>query len=127
MKNKTTLRQRIKLRYVALLMVSGQALAADETLGSMASQITQSFASVSKLITAGAYVAGLGFAVSAILKFKAHKDNPQQTAIGVPIGLTFVAAALLFLPSMLGITGATLFSGGGKVGGPTGIVFSTGG
>ena len=40
-----------------------------------------------------------------------------------PIGLTFIGAALLFLPTMLEITGATLFgSGGGSTAGPTGTV-----
>ena len=94
-----------------------------QTLGDMASMITGSFTNISKLITAGSYIAGLGFAVSAIMKFKQHKDNPQQIPIGTPIGLTFIAAALLFLPSILGITGSTMFSGGGTVAGPTGTVF----
>jgi intracellular multiplication protein IcmD len=38
------------------------------------------------------------------MKFKQHKDNPTQTPIGTPIALVFIAAALLFLPSILGVT-----------------------
>lgn len=64
---------------------------------------------LAKLITAGAYVAGFGFALGAIAKFKAHKDNPTQIPIGTPIALVFIAAALLFSPAIFGTTGTTLF------------------
>ena len=94
------------------------------TLGGMASQITSSFGSLTKLITAGSYLAGLGFSIGAIMKFKQHKDNPTQIPIGTPIALVFIAAALLFLPTILGITGATMFgSGGGKTAGPSGTIY----
>jgi intracellular multiplication protein IcmD len=94
------------------------------TLGAMASSITSNFQSVSKLITAASYVGGLGFMISSIMKFKQHKDNPQQTPIGQPVGLLFIAAALLFLPSVLGLAGMTIF-GGGSTASPSGTVFST--
>lgn len=66
-------------------------------------------ASLVKLMTADSYVAGFAFAVGAILKFKAHKDNPTQQSLSVPIVLLFVAAALIFLPSVFRASGATLF------------------
>ena len=105
-----------------LLPLSAEA--GGKTLGSMASSITGTFTSLAKLITAGSYLAGLGFAIGAILKFKQHKDNPTQIPIGTPIALTFIAAALLFLPSILGVTGQTMFGGAGSVAGPGGIIFS---
>ncbi len=101
------------LSLLAIVFFSGGAFAEKETIGTMAATITSTFESVGKLITASSYVAGLGFAISAILKFKQHKDNPQQTPIGQPIGLTFIAAALLFLPSILSVAGNTMFSSGG--------------
>jgi intracellular multiplication protein IcmD len=95
------------------------------TVGAMASSIYSSFTNLTKLITAGSYLAGLGFSIGAIMKFKQHKDNPTQIPIGTPIALVFIAAALLFLPSILGVTGATMFgSSGGKTAGPTGTVYS---
>ncbi len=109
-----------------LLAIIGVAFFADycfagkETIGTMASSITSTFDSVGKLITAASYIAGLGFAISAILKFKQHKDNPQQTPIGQPIGLLFIAIALLFLPSITGALGNTAFSQGGTTAGPEG-------
>jgi hypothetical protein len=57
---------------------------------------------IQRFVAAGTSLTGLGFALSAILKFKAHKDNPKQTPIGTPIALVFIAAALLFLPSIIG-------------------------
>ena len=61
------------------------------------------------LLTIISYIAGVGFAIAGIVKFKAHKDNPQQITVGVPIALMFVAAALIFLPYMFTVAGNTLF------------------
>jgi intracellular multiplication protein IcmD len=110
---------------LGLLIIAGEAAASTSTIGGMASQITASFTNLAKLITAGSYLAGLGFSIGAIMKFKQHKDNPTQIPIGTPIALVFIAAALLFLPSILGVAGATMFgSSGGSTAGPTGTIFS---
>ena len=90
-------------------------------IGGVAAQLTTNFKSLAQLITASSYVAGLGFAVGAILKFKAHKDNPTQIPVGTPIALIFIAAALLFAPSIFKTAGNTLFQGGGSTAGITGI------
>lgn len=90
-------------------------------LGGVAQTVTGNLSNVAKLITAGSYVAGLGFAISAILKFKAHKDNPTQIPVGTPIALVFIAAALLFLPSLMKSAGSTLFKSGGQVATSKGI------
>ncbi|KTD64987.1 hypothetical protein [Legionella shakespearei] len=96
-------------------------------IGVVAAHVTDSFTSLTKLITAGSYLAGLAFSIGAIMKFKQHKDNPTQIPIGTPIALVFIAAALLFLPSILGVTGSTMFgSGGEKTAGPTGTIFTSG-
>ena len=62
-------------------------------VGSVAASVTGNLANVAKLITAASYVAGMAFAVGAVVKFKAHKDNPTQIPIGTPIALLFVGAA----------------------------------
>jgi intracellular multiplication protein IcmD len=125
MKNKL----KTSVKALGLLTFSGAALAVgggDLTIGGMASSITSSFENLSKLITAASYLAGLGFAVGAIMKFKQHKDNPTQIPIGTPIALVFIAAALLFLPSILDVAGATMFgSGGGTVAGPEGTAYGS--
>ncbi|CAM2762218.1 hypothetical protein LEAN103870_01730 [Legionella anisa] len=112
---------------LSVLVLVSQDAAAGQSIGNMASTITSSFTNLTKLITAGSYLAGLGFSIGAIMKFKQHKDNPTQIPIGTPIALVFIAAALLFLPSILGVTGVTMFGGsGGTTAGPTGTVYTTG-
>lgn len=107
---------------VGLVIFSGEAMSL--TLGGMASSITKSFNSIAKLVTGGAYVAGMAFAVGAIVQFKAHKDNPTQVPVGKPIALVLIAAALIFLPSILDTTGNTMFgSGVASTAGPGGTVF----
>ena len=98
---------------------------ASQNIGTMADNIAGNFTSLAKLITAAAYLGGLGFAVGAILKFKQHKDNPTQVPIGTPIAMLIVAASMIFLPTILGITGESIFATTGTVGGPTGKVFGT--
>lgn len=109
---------------VFLLCFSEIALAStDLTFGTIASTITSSFTQIAQLISATSYLAGLGFSIGAIMKFKQHKDNPTQIPIGTPIALLFIAAALLFMPSILGATAWTLFGGTGTVAGPEGFLY----
>lgn len=114
----------LKLVGLALALIAGNAVAGGLTLGGMATSITGSFTEVTKLITAGAYLAGLAFAVGAIIQFKAHKDSPTQVPIGKPIALVLIAAALLFLPTILDVAGETMFSGQATTVGPEGEVYS---
>ncbi|OGT24642.1 MAG: hypothetical protein A2W47_06155 [Gammaproteobacteria bacterium RIFCSPHIGHO2_12_38_15] len=89
--------------------------AAGTNLTAIATNLTGAFTQIAKMITAGAYLAGAAFALGAIMKFKQHKDNPQQIPIGQPIALIFIAAALMFLPTLYNVAGKSLFgSAGGK-------------
>ena len=105
-----------------LCLFTSSVFAADNTLGTVASGITKTFANITLLITGGSYIAGLGFAIGAIVKFKQHKENPTQTQLGTPITFLVIAAALLFLPSVLDVAGNTLF-GSGTVAGPSGDIY----
>jgi intracellular multiplication protein IcmD len=96
------------------------AFAAAKSVGDIASTVRGNIDGIAKLITAGAFVAGLGFAVGAILKFKQHKDNPTQIPVGTPIALTFIAAALIFIPNIFGSLGQTVFGTEKKTGGTGG-------
>ena len=99
------------------------AFAASGTLdiGGVAQTAASNLANIAKLITAASYVAGMAFAVGAVVKFKAHKDNPTQIPIGTPIALLFVGAALIFIPTVFKVSGATLFGSGGSVAGASGV------
>lgn len=117
---KTSKRRQIAgvLAGLALLSFAGAACAL--TLGSMAAKVTKSFAQIGLLITSGSYIAGLAFSVGAIMKFKQHKDNPTQIPIGTPISLVLIAAALLFMPTLLKSIGSTMF-GAASTAGSTGV------
>ena len=102
-----------------LFLYAGYASAASD-IGTIAGNITGTFGAVAKFVTAMAYVVGMGFGVSAMLKFKAHKDNPQGTPLGTPMMLLFVAAGLIFLPTLFGVAGQSIF-GGGTAAGVSGV------
>jgi intracellular multiplication protein IcmD len=110
----------ISLLLASVLLNIGVAFADTQNLSSVATTITASFSDLAKLITAIAYIAGLGFAVGAIFKFKSHKDNPTQIPIGAPITLLFVGAALIFMPNVFGVAGKTVFGTTTNAGGATG-------
>ncbi len=105
------------------LVVGTAAVAADLSggIGEVATNVKNNLGGVAKLITAASYVAGMAFAVGAIVKFKAHKDNPTQIPIGTPIALLFVGAALIFVPTVFKMSGATMFGGSGRVATVSGV------
>lgn len=78
------------------------------TLGGIAENITESLEDVDKLANAIAYIGGFFMALGALFKFKAYRENPQQTPLGTPITWLAIAVMLIFLPSVLS-TGATTF------------------
>ena len=114
----------VSIASFALLLLISQDASAGTDLGTMASSMYGTFARVGNAITGGSYIAGLAFSIGAIMKFKQHKDNPTQIPIGTPISLVFIAAALLFLPSILSIAGFTMFGVQGSTAGPTGITIT---
>ncbi len=56
---------------------------------------------LSTLVSDASYLAGLGFSIGAILKFRQQKDNPTRVPIGTPAALIAVDAILELLPSVL--------------------------
>jgi len=108
---------------MALALSPAIALATTSTLGTLAANVVGTFSQIVSLITAISYVAGMGFALAGIMKFKSHRDNPQQVPLSAPIVLVIVAAALLFMPAILKTTGATIFGSqaGNGVGQTTGF------
>lgn len=106
----------VALFALVCLCVGAAALAQTSMgVGGVAAKVTSNVANIAKLITAGSYVAGMAFATGAIVKFKAHKDNPTQIPIGTPIALLFVGAALIFTPTVFKVSGQTMFGASGQV------------
>jgi intracellular multiplication protein IcmD len=95
------------------LYVATQCLADNgpNNIADVATNITSAFKSVGELMIATAYLAGIGFVIAAIFKFKQHRDNPTQIPIGTPIALLVIGIFLVFLPGIIGPTGSTIFGG----------------
>ena len=69
-----------------------------------------SFDKLRHVIVSVAYVSGIGFGVAAIVKFKAHKDNPRQTVLGKPTALVFTGASIPSIDTAAAIAGASVFA-----------------
>jgi intracellular multiplication protein IcmD len=98
---------------------TGHAFAAS-SLSDIATNITGTFSDVGKLVVAIAYIAGFGFVMASIFKFKQHKDNPTQIPMGTPIAMLILGIALLFMPSIITTGSQTIFGGSATAGGFSG-------
>jgi intracellular multiplication protein IcmD len=93
----------------ALSFFTGSVFADTAGLGQIAQTVTNSFEQFGQLMIAVSYLAGIGFSIAAIFKFKQHKDNPTQIPLGTPLALMAVGIILIFIPSFITPAGKTLF------------------
>ena len=93
---------------------------AAQTIGSLASNVTKSIGALTQLVTAGAYVGGTAMFLIAIFQFRQHKENPSQVPLSKPMMFLAIAGALLFLPSLIKVTGQTIFGGQQVIGSASG-------
>jgi len=103
------------LIYFILISLSSTILAdnsSEPTIATVANNILgndrATASSLVILMMAASATFGSAFALLAILKFKQHKDNPQQTHLGQPFALFLIAVIFIWLPYYLGQTGYTL-------------------
>lgn len=103
----------LHVMYSTLLMFwVGDVLAGSaQSLSDIVSNVQGNIITLGPLLTIVSYIAGVGFAIAGIVKFKAHKDNPTQVALSQPIVYICVGAGLLFLPSIMSSAGTTVFGG----------------
>ena len=107
------------LMLLSTLLFMGSAFASSDpepvaaaTLTDIATNITSIFPSFVELVVAICYVAGIGFAAAGVMKFKQHKDNPTQVPLGGPVAMIFIAAALIYIPTLIQATGQSVFGTG---------------
>jgi intracellular multiplication protein IcmD len=116
----STIKRWLKVSWLTALFYSTLVLAEGGPnaggAGEIATRITAEFEGIGKLILAVAFLAGIGFIMAAIFKFKQHKDTPQQVTLGQPIALLIIGVFLAFLPSLFGPAGTSVF-GTSKVAG----------
>ncbi|MBC3910753.1 hypothetical protein [Undibacterium umbellatum] len=98
----------------AVALMPELAFAADpatQSIGDIAMNASKSINGVQVMIQGACYMAGVALAGGSMFKFKAHKDNPQQTPLSTPIVMLAVAAGLLYLPSLMSSAGDSLWGG----------------
>lgn len=109
-------------RNIALLALPMVCMAdgSSTTLANLATNVTAQFTAIGELMIGVAYIAGIGFGISAVFKFKQHKDNPTQIPIGTPFALLAVSVILVFLPALYAPAGESVFGSTSAAGGFTG-------
>ena len=121
---KISKKYKLALTVLGVLAVTSLALATapstDTGLGKIAGGVTTTIGSVGKMMVAISYLAGFGFLTFGVLKFKQHKDNPQQVTLGTPIVMTLIGAVLVFIGGFIAPLGETFGVGADTTGGFTG-------
>ena len=101
---------------IALLGTTVAFAAGEQDLKGIAQGVTEQVNAVASLLVVVSYVAGVGFALNGIIKFRAHQISPQQTPLSQPITMIAISACLLFLPTIMKAAGSTIFGSDKSVG-----------
>ena len=112
-----------RVKKIVMLITTFAGGVAFATVGDMAASVTDTFAQISNLVGGAAYLAGLLFVAFGLVKFKQHRDNPQQTPVATPFTLCIVGVLLIFMQNLVTETGSTIYSSGGVSGGASGEGF----
>ena len=93
----------------SILVIPTLGMAQD--VGGIATSLTGQTTLVSTLVTVVAFVLGVGLAITGLLKFKAHSQNPNDPSakMSTAFMLVFVGAALVAIPAALGSGIQTIF------------------
>lgn len=90
------------------LFYAGYASAGAADIGVVATTLSTTFKGLLTFLTSASYLIGFALIMAAMFKFKAHKDNPQGTPLGMPMMLLFVGGMLMFLPSLVPVASGSL-------------------
>ncbi len=90
------------------------ALAQVGNIGDMATELQKQAGNIADLIGAVAFLLGIVLAVAGLLKFKQHSQNPNDPSarLSSAFALVFVGAALVAIPTTLGVGIGSLFGTG---------------
>ena len=105
---------RMRLLTLIMILLSTYLFAAEggssaTSLGGLADNVASNLLSVHRLIMSLSSILGVVFVLMGLVKFKAHRDNPQQNPMSAGIILGVVGFCLLYLPSIIQVGAGTLF------------------
>ena len=83
-------------------------------IGDMASELQSQVGDIADLIGAAAFLLGIGIALLGLLKFRQHAINPSDPSarLSTAFTLVFVGAAMVAIPTTLGVGIGSLFGNG---------------
>lgn len=95
----------------AVFFIANDAAVAQD-LNGMTSNLKNQLPGVADVLSAVAYIGGIGFGIKAALKLKEHNESKGQVPLSQPITMAVVAALLLALPTLLTNAKGTVFGTG---------------
>ena len=83
-------------------------------IGDVAAGLQSQAGDVADLIGAAAFILGIALAIAGLLKFRQHSQNPNDPSarLSTAFTLIFVGAALVAIPTTLGVGVGSLFGSG---------------
>lgn len=96
------------------LLWANHTLAQVNNIGDMASELQSQVGDIADLIGAAAFLLGIGIALLGLLKFRQHAVNPNDPSarLSTAFTLIFVGAAMVAIPTTLGVGIGSLFGNG---------------
>ena len=96
------------------LLWANYVLAQVNNIGDMASELQSQVGDIADLIGAAAFLLGIGIALLGLLKFRQHAVNPNDPSarLSTAFTLVFVGAAMVAIPTTLGVGIGSLFGNG---------------
>jgi hypothetical protein len=98
---------RLLLSFI-LAMITSAAMA-DVSAGQVAGNASDILETVTSIVVVILYVAAMGVFVSACMKYRIHRQNPQQIPLSTPVTELVLALVLAALPTVSRMTNEHLF------------------
>ena len=93
---------------MTLCLIAVTSSAADA--GTVASNASDILDNIIAIIMAILYIAAMGVFISATMKYRIHRQNPQQIPLSTPLTELILAIVLAAIPTVSKITNGQLFS-----------------
>ena len=95
--------------WLFLLCIATPVFARTTSVGDAASNVNVILEAISGILEVVFYIAGAAVLVSAAMKFRIHRQNPQQVHISTPITELVLAIVLIALPFVSKLANEHLF------------------
>ncbi len=109
---KLGMKKYLTLGTIATVLVAFSGVASAQGINSVTTTLLGQMPGITDVLSAIAYIAGVGFGIKAALKLKEYNESKGQVPLSAPITLAVVAALLLALPTFLATSKEAVFGTG---------------